>query len=371
MMTYKETFFFIGKCLTINHEEHNKTLVEKNLKAAQIDWDSIVKVSTAHFVFPALYLNLKKANFLQYLQPDLVDYMQHITNLNRQRNQQIISEAKEINNVLLANNITPIFLKGTGNLLEGLYDDIGERMVGDIDFIVSKSEYEKAIQIIQNIGYFTNYTTDYVHPSFKHYPRMRHEKHLAAIEIHKELLLETYAHEFNYNFIKKDYQTINNVSFLSFKNQLCLSVIAHQINDHGFKFKSISLRNAYDVFLLSKKTATQNVFDEFVKLKNPLNCFLASCHILFNKPASIQFNDTIEVKKYLETFTLFLENPSLRINYQKKIKKRMHFKGVLDLILKYIFNKEYRSWFFTRISDKDFYRKKLIQLGLKKPIPNA
>ena len=79
--------------------------------------------------------------------------MEHITDINRERNKQIISQAKELNNFLLANNITPIFLKGTGNLLTGIYDDIAERMLGDIDFIFSKEDYPKAITILREFGY--------------------------------------------------------------------------------------------------------------------------------------------------------------------------------------------------------------------------
>ena len=30
------------------------------LKINDIDWDAVVKVSTAHYVFPALYCNLKE-----------------------------------------------------------------------------------------------------------------------------------------------------------------------------------------------------------------------------------------------------------------------------------------------------------------------
>ncbi|WP_297815731.1 nucleotidyltransferase family protein [uncultured Polaribacter sp.] len=142
-MTYKETLFFIGQSLTINHSTENKIAIEKLLKENSVDWDAVVKVSTGHFVFPALYCNLKRAHFLHYLPEELVNYMVHITDLNRERNQKIIAQAKEINELLLANNITPIFLKGTGNLLEGLYEDIAERMVGDMDFIVSKEEYRK------------------------------------------------------------------------------------------------------------------------------------------------------------------------------------------------------------------------------------
>ena len=35
----------------------------------------------------------------------------------------------------LNNNIQPIFLKGTAFLLQNIYEDVGERMVGDIDII--------------------------------------------------------------------------------------------------------------------------------------------------------------------------------------------------------------------------------------------
>ena len=97
---------------------------------------------------------LQRANFLHYLPEDLVAYMVYITNLNRDRNEEIITQAKELNTLLLTNNIPPIFLKGTGNLLAGIYDDVAERMVGDIDFIFSKEDYPKAITILRDFGLF-------------------------------------------------------------------------------------------------------------------------------------------------------------------------------------------------------------------------
>ena len=144
-MNYKETLFFIAKCLTISLEEKNRQEIEKQLKSTTIDWDAVVKVSTAHYVFPALYCNLKRADFLQYLPQDLVSYMEHITDINRERNKQIISQAKELNSLLLANNITPIFLKGTGNLLAGIYEDIAERMVGILILYSQKKTIQKRL----------------------------------------------------------------------------------------------------------------------------------------------------------------------------------------------------------------------------------
>jgi hypothetical protein len=273
-MTYKETIFFIGHCLTINQEIKNKQVIKKQLEKNNVNWDTIVKISTGHFVFPAIYCNLKKANFLKYLPTDLIAYMQHITDLNRARNQKIIIQEKEINTLLVSHNIKPIFLKGTGNLLEDLYDDIGERMVGDIDFIVSKEEYDKTIQVLKNDGYKKVF--DKNHPEFKHYPRLHKTdiKNIAAIEIHKELLAESYAKEFNYKIIKRDIQHINGINVLSYANQINLTIIAKQINDKGTIFKNISLRNSYDLFLLSKKANAKQSIHIFQKLFNPLNNFI-------------------------------------------------------------------------------------------------
>ena len=117
--------------------------------------------------FLRLYCNFKRADFLKYLPADLVEYMKHITNLNRDRNTQIIQQAQELNSLLLANNIRPIFLKGTGNLLAGIYDDIAERMVGDIDFIFSKEDYPKAITILREFGYSEVEKQEYYAPDEK------------------------------------------------------------------------------------------------------------------------------------------------------------------------------------------------------------
>ncbi|QOD60506.1 nucleotidyltransferase family protein [Polaribacter haliotis] len=370
-MNYKETLFFVAKCLTISLEKKNKHEVEQQLKTQEIAWDAVVKISTAHYVFPTLYCNLKRANFLLYLPEELVEYMQHITNLNRERNEQIISQAKEINELLLSHNITPIFLKGTGNLLEGLYEDIAERMVGDIDFIFSKEDYLYAIEVLTANNYAKVIKSDYDFPQFKHYPRLQKENRIAAVEIHKELLLEKYAKEFNYNFVKKTAQNINGITVMSFENQLSLSIIAKQINDAGFHYKNIALRNAYDVFLLSKKTTAIDAFQKFDTLQNPLNCFLSICYTTFNNVNSLNYTKTPETKKYLAIYNEHLINESKRNSDHKKKSTELFLKSRMSIIYKSIFNKEHRKWLLKRITDKNWQQEKLIQLGVKKPKPNS
>ena len=365
-MNYKEILFFIAKCLTISLENKNRQEIEKQLKSTSIDWDAVVKVSTAHYVFPALYCNLKRADFLQYLPQELVSYMEHITDLNRDRNRQIIQQAKDLNSLLLANNIRPIFLKGTGNLLAGIYDDIAERMVGDIDFIFSKEDYPKAITILIEFGYSDVVKTDYNWPMFKHYPRMKKENSIAAIEIHKELLIEKYANEFNYSFVEKDSQTFNDVGVLSYANKLNLSIIANQINDSGFYYKTMALRNAYDVFLLSKKTNAKEAVNSLNKLSYPLNYFLSACYEVFNSVDSLEYNITKKTASYLSVFNSQFTNRKTTKRRHKLIKFYLFIKPRVNLIYKSIISKEYRVWLFKRVTDKNWYKEKLIQLGIKK-----
>ena len=356
-MNYKETLYFIAKCLTISLEEKNRDEIEFVLKTSEIDWDAVVKVSTSHYVFPALYCNFKRADFLKYLPVDLVKYMKYITDLNRDRNVQIIQQAQKLNSLLLANNITPIFLKGTGNLLAGIYEDIAERMVGDIDLIFLKKDYPKAITLLREFGYDKEIHQEL--PS-RHYPRILRKDSIAGVEIHKDLLLEKYVNEFNYSFVLKDNQVINEFSVLSYANKLNLSIIANQINDHGFYYKIMALRNAYDVFLLSKKTNAKVAVNTLDKLFNPLNCFLAACYEVFNYVNSLEYNKTKEVVSYLRVFNSQFANMN-KTKRQYKIKKRyLLLKFRLNIIYKAVTHKVYRVWLLKKIFSFDFYKRRFL-----------
>jgi hypothetical protein len=350
-LNYKETLFFIAKCLTISLEEKNRDEIECMLKTTDVDWEAVVKLSTSHYVFPVLYCNFKRADFLKYLPVDLVAYMKYITNLNRDRNTQILQQAKDLNSLLLANNIRPIFLKGTGNLLEGLYEDVGERMVGDIDFLFSEKDFFKAIDILKKDNYAKPESELEYFQGFRHYSRLVKPANIAAVEIHKEVTIEKYRGEFNCKTISEDAQLINDFSVLSFENQLALSIITSQINDYGFALKNFSFRNAYDVFLLSKKVDTKKAISKFTKLKSPLNCFIANCTLVFGDLESLDYLKTKESENYLKTFN----NSFNKRESNRKINFKLftiNLKRRLGILCKSIFNSENRKWILNRIKSK-------------------
>ena len=189
MMTYSEALFFVGKCLSLRSVPDNTDEVRQTIRSGAVDWEQIVWVSTGQFVFSALYLQLKRSGLLSELPPDFVEYMKEFADLNRERNHRIIDQAIEISKLLNEYGITPVFLKGTAHLLDGLYEDIAERQIGDIDLMVDESEMVRAAEILIASGYTP--LGEYNPQDFKitkHYPRLQNYNQIAAVEIHRQIL---------------------------------------------------------------------------------------------------------------------------------------------------------------------------------------
>jgi len=349
-MSYKETLFFIAKSLTITHEETNYAIVKNTIESDKVDWDSVVKVSTEHYVFPALYCNLKRKALLSYLPQDLVEYMQHIATLNKERNLQIKKQALEINNLLQAQNISPIFLKGAAFLLQDFYQDIAERMIGDIDFIVSEEEYEAAITVLKNNGYSNKIHKLENVKLGKHYPRMTHDDKIAAVEVHFRILKEPYDSTFNYDFIKQHTVVIHNsIRILSFDHQVLHTIFNKQTNDLGYWFKTISLRNSYDLFLLSKKTDTLRAIQPVTKYFDILNVFLASCHFIFNDATSINFAENKKTTAYVKRQVELLDSPKKMKSNKQVWQRYFNNKTRLKKLKLAFVNKDVRDHLFNLI----------------------
>jgi len=368
-LTPAEIALFIAKSLSISLSSKNLKEIKEVLKSQKIDWDLFVKISTSQLVLPALYCNYKRNDLLSFLPDDLVTYMEEITSLNRDRNLQIIEQLNDLNTLLRQNGVNPIFIKGAGYLIQHLYEDLAERMVGDIDFLVSKNEYDLAAKILSDRNYKPVSNLGYHFPQFKHHPRLYNDDHIAAVEIHKELLVEKYALEFNYETIKDNIIQNNGFSVLSIDDQKALSIVSNQINDNGHNFKSLGLKNAYDFLLLNSKKPGTEFALRFNKLQNPTHCFLASADYLFGD-LGLAFNNNKKAQKHLKGFKSLLHSPRKRKLYSRIIGIKLFLAKRLKVISKSFVNKEYRIWLFKRISDKRWQREKLVQLKLKKPINN-
>lgn len=368
-MTNAEITLFIAKSLSISLSSKNLEETKEVLKTKEIDWDLFVKISTSQLVLPALYCNYKRNNLLQFLPDDLVTFMAEITSLNRDRNLQIIEQINELNSLLRKKGVNPIFVKGASYLIQGLYEDPAERMIGDIDFLVSKNEFDLAAKILMNNNFRSIYDYNYDLPIFMHYPRLYSDNEIAAVEIHKEMIIEKYASEFNYETIKDNIIQNNGFSVLSYNDQKALSILSYQINDHGFDYKLVNLKNIYDFLLLNSIESGADFALRFNKLKTPIMCFVGQVKYLVGDIGLILVNDK-KINNYLKKFKILLNNPEKRKFYSKIVFYKLSFNKKIKIISRFLFNIEYRTLTIKKISDKRWQREKLVQLKLKKPIKN-
>tara|TARA_B110000091_G_scaffold145000_1_gene154734 strand:- start:569 stop:1594 length:1026 start_codon:yes stop_codon:yes gene_type:complete len=338
-MTHKEVFYFIGKCLTISLDKKNKHEIEAQLKTKEIDWIAVVKVSTSHLVFPALYCQLKREKFLQYLPSDLVDYMKHITDLNRTRNEQIIEQAKEINQLLSENQITPIFIKGTAHLLEGLYEDIAERMVGDIDLLLL-NDIEKANALLKENNYKAVSAIDGLGYNHRHLPRIVHPNKIAAVELHHKIFRGKEDAKLN---IKNHFLSVtkNKIFVLDAECTFYVSVLSKQINDYGYRLKTLSLKHSYEAYLLAKKSNIGAVLTPKTPFYNIITEYIEITSLILSSPIYLKGNT---LKK--GALNAYFKKPTFSVLtiiwFQKK--------GVA--LISFIVKKSYRTLIVQRFKSK-------------------
>ena len=236
-------------------------------------------------------------------------------------------------------------------------------MVGDIDFIFSKEDYPKAIAILYKNGYERTVKStgkiDHSDIMFaKHYPRLFKKENIAAVEVHKEYLIEKHIGEFNYKNTHQSTQTINGVRVLSYANKVNLTIVANQINDRGYHYKTIGLRNAYDVFLLSKQTVAGIAMGSLQTLKEPLECFVATTFEVFNRPKSLQYISTKATTIFLKRFQTQFSNPAKTKRKHRTLKIKILLQIRLEILWEAVFDRKTRIWLFYRLSDPKWYQEK-------------
>lgn len=357
-MTYKEGVYFIGEVLSLSQYPIRKASVKLQLEAG-VNWDKLVQISSGHMVFQTLYLNLKRAHLLDFLPKELEDYATVLTQLNRDRNQAIINQAKALQDLLTTHHIQLVFLKGTAHLLEGLYQDIGERLVGDIDFLVAKDQIQKVAEILILKGYqpkgpFILAEQD----NSKHYPRLVNPNEIAALEIHWAVIAKPYQNTLNYQAIFKDKQLANGFFVPSFPHQAIHNMMNTQINDKGFLKGKIMMRQFYDGFTLSFKPDVLLGLSRFKPVLYRKNLYLKLIHNIF-KAHHIQINETKSLQFLMWRYKLSINFPQTNRFINDISYFSMRFIHYPKTIIQAVYKKEVRLYIYRRISNPSWYAQHL------------
>ncbi len=233
---------------------NNQELLSKHLKHNIIDWDAVVVIGSKHLMLPAIYCKLKDKGLSELIPTDLNIYLKEITNINRGRNETLLSEAQEISRIFQEAHINHVFIKGIALLAAQTYNDNAERMIGDIDILVAKNQLHAAFEILINHGYTDTVNTIIEFKNRRHLPRQISKEKYGAIEIHSEILRHEHRHLITNEEILKNKRIINAISIPSIEDSIKISILAFQINDKAHLYGYFGLKTIYDCLALNLMT---------------------------------------------------------------------------------------------------------------------
>jgi|GEM_PF-2481450 len=239
----------------VNILYRSESKILNGIDISTVNFENLIKLASSHLMLPALYFNINKKNCSYLFPDDFIEYIKNIFAINKARNEILLTEAKELSELLFENNINHIFLKGTALLLSNIFEDIGERMIGDIDFIIQHKDEEKVEKVLEKNNYFVRHSVSslrFFRP--KHLPRRINKNKKIAIEPHLELLAPGWRGVFNSKELKNDFKKgvkTYQTPCSSFLFNHCIYAI--QIPDKGFFTSHHSHRSIYDIYKLDCK----------------------------------------------------------------------------------------------------------------------
>lgn len=249
--SYTYTLQIIADILSF--ENSTEALKEKMLSNS-IDWEQFVFVASDYLVLTTCYCRLKEKQLLECIPKELELYLEEITAINRNRNITLFSEIKFIANIFNQNNINYVFLKGAAFLVKNHFEDFGERMLGDIDVLVDESQINESYQLLLNHNYkSTKQGISAKYFNHKHLPRLQSDTNLAAVEIHNNVLQNSYKGYLEVTDILKTKECVQQISVASDKHLLSHSILNFQANDLGHLYNRISIKSIYDLLILNRK----------------------------------------------------------------------------------------------------------------------
>jgi hypothetical protein len=127
--------------------------LQATVGSAELDWERIVGIASAHFVLPACAAALRDLRSLGSLNDELGAFLEAVHAANMERNAELRAELAAAVNVLNRAGIEPVLLKGAIRLLDGLYPDDGWRMLRDLDLLVARSALADASRAFEEAGY--------------------------------------------------------------------------------------------------------------------------------------------------------------------------------------------------------------------------
>jgi len=351
---------FIARCLMLDHYPGNREEIVGLIENEEINWRKFTWTCSSNLVLQTVYVRFRDHDLLELIPVDLASHLKEIYHLNLERNNSILTQIKELTKVLNGISVRPVFMKGAGNLLDGLYTDPGERIMADIDLLIPESGFLPAANALLEKGYYTRETIYELPEHLMHYPALFSDRYPADVEVHRMPVLKRWSGRFRTeDVLEKKVAAIDpeGCDLLSAKDRVIQNFIHSQLSNENAIKGVVWLRDLYDIFLLSYRVDLAKLLEEMPYKKKALNYFqLAS--VFFKLQGESLPGKTIRSGIYLEHCRLNLSSST----YNRIFRFLYGFTDLFLIrypsgILNFLFSKKNRKTIARKISSKEWYKR--------------
>ena len=180
----REDLFFIHALEHPRDDEWRQMSIQ--LCTPTLNWSRLFQRADAMGLGPLLYRQLSGVKAQLKIPDDGMEFLKNIYLRNLAKNTY---RGIELNRIIKAFNdagIAVIILKGAA-LAEGVYNDPGARVYGDLDILLKKEDLERGRELLSRLNYTSNQTAgaqDHYRTHHHHLAPMIHQETSVVVELH-------------------------------------------------------------------------------------------------------------------------------------------------------------------------------------------
>jgi hypothetical protein len=186
-------FKFICRCLAPYYDEEDLADIRSQLNQSRVPWKLLINIANDYFVTPGLWSGLKSKGLETLLDEEPFRYLHTLHAMNIERNTHLRHQLIEAVRALNTTGIKPLLLKGSGQLLQPVHNDIGNRIMSDLDILIPLEQIPDAIAALIHKGY-READAEYATQKFHHLPPLIRPGDYGPIELHRRALHNEISH---------------------------------------------------------------------------------------------------------------------------------------------------------------------------------
>ncbi len=248
---------FIAACLSIRGTLDVDANLHSTIMSGCLDWRIVLDITNNQKIAPDFWAALRKRKLAEYLPSEMraCFFKLHLFKIlkNKCFKEQAIEVVRQLNSI----GVEPILLKGSASLFVKTFDDLGSRVMMDLDILVPQQSAEDCWNALHALGY----TPIEDNHDFFDYNRHHHLRPLyhpgkqGTIEIHRAALPSSAARILPTKLIWKQAEPIINqfgivMSAPSPTHRILHNILHADLINQTYARGTIALRSLHEIAMM-------------------------------------------------------------------------------------------------------------------------